>query len=123
MYRYDPVIYPVRVWGCITDDADDLSDRFVYSPSGDSFCRDEGADKLLGYVSSVQDIKSGDIGFLVVYKNRKVMNIELMAHEATHVARKIWEYLGEDTTGREADAYLVGWIASCLEDMKNRKEK
>jgi len=31
----------------------------------------------------------------------------LVAHEAVHVAQYLWEAIGEDTPGREAEAYFV----------------
>lgn len=38
----------------------------------------------------------------------------LIAHESTHVVRKIWKAIGEDTPGEEAEAYAV---QSVMQDM------
>lgn len=37
----------------------------------------------------------------------------LIAHEATHVAQRLWESIGEDKPGAEAEAYLVQMIVQC----------
>lgn len=37
----------------------------------------------------------------------------LIAHEATHVAQLLWEHLGEDQPGREAEAYIVQMVTQC----------
>lgn len=48
-------------------------------------------------------------------KDVSIGTIATIAHESTHAARLIWEHMGEGCTGVEADAYLVGWIASCCD--------
>jgi hypothetical protein len=40
----------------------------------------------------------------------------LIAHEAVHVAQELWENIGEDSPGRESEAYLVQHIVQfCLQ--------
>lgn len=42
----------------------------------------------------------------------------MVAHEAVHVAQWLWEQIGEDQPGHEAEAYFVQWIVrSVLEAM------
>lgn len=37
----------------------------------------------------------------------------LIAHEAIHIAQHLWEAIGEENPGREAEAYLVQQITQC----------
>lgn len=42
----------------------------------------------------------------------------LLAHEATHVAQLLWEYIGEDRPGKEAEAYLVQSVTQfCMQQL------
>lgn len=36
----------------------------------------------------------------------------IVAHECTHVAQYLWEEIGEDTPGKEAEAYLIGLLTA-----------
>lgn len=47
-------------------------------------------------------------------KSRPVEQVaSMIAHEAVHVAQELWEQIGEDNPGREAEAYLVQYITQC----------
>lgn len=52
----------------------------------------------------------------------------LIAHEAVHVAQQLWEHIGEDRPGREAEAYLVQMVTQCCLEValatgRERKEQ
>ena len=41
----------------------------------------------------------------------------LIAHEATHVAQRLWEHIGEDNPGTESEAYFIQMVTqACLEN-------
>ena len=51
---------------------------------------------------------------LIVTVNSKSKKVDelapVFAHEATHVAQKIWEYVGEIDPGFEQEAYLIQYL-------------
>ena len=67
--------------------------------------------KKYGLLLSVYDIKS--------------FTTSTMAHEATHMANILWEWINERdiTMGSEANAYLVGWMVKCMCEFKSYKNK
>lgn len=64
--------------------------------------------------------KDGTLTFIIAMEKQGERSVEqvagLVAHEATHVAQRLWEQIGESRPGDEAEAYLVQMITqSCLE--------
>lgn len=119
IHQFDPVIYPVKLWVAVTTDGEVIKERFhLINAENFEFNRHD-------YEAITFPVKQKAVptykGFLVVFTQKKCMTVKIMAHEATHVARMMWKHLGEDVTGEEADAYLVGWIASCMNEVKNYK--
>ena len=119
IHQFDPVIYPFELWVAVTDNIAVLNERF---------CRMNGADldtKLNDYKAVTYYVKEreGNLykGALVVFTEERWMTIETIAHESVHVARRCWECIGEDILGEEADAYLVGWVAKCIREVKDGK--
>ena len=55
----------------------------------------------------------GNIGVLVSIINKNI-KVDVIAHEATHVANLIWDCIGENEPSEEANAYLVGYAAKCI---------
>ena len=121
IHEFDPVVYPVKLWVTIAPDLDELSERFVYYPSGDKIETKE-ADIFVAFTYRVKNRQTGHLGILVSFVSKKYCTVKNLTHEATHAARDIWKHLGENETGTEADAYLVGWIAECIEKVKLNKE-
>ena len=48
--------------------------------------------------------------------HKKGYMINTMAHEATHAAIDIWDYIGEyiDANHSEPVAYFIGWVTECI---------
>lgn len=120
IHQFDPVIYPFKLWVAITNDLKAISDEFNDYPSGNefSFLRN---DKLIAFTQNVERKSDRKIGAIIVFNKRSDCSVKLIAHESTHAARMLWEHVGEHSTGIEADAYLVGWIAKCCEKVKLNK--
>lgn len=107
-FEYDPVIYPRKVWVHIGDDFKELAPK--------AFCNivvDE--DKEYYGVEYGEVIRKSDdkYGILVSFPNRKDMTMGVCAHEASHVCDDLEKALNIKH-GDEPSAYLLGWIASCI---------
>lgn len=114
IHQFDPVIYPVKLWVTITENLEGIAERFDQHPSGKKFNTSD-ASFLEAFVTQVTQKQYGYVGFLIIFRKRKYCSIKTIAHEATHVARLLWDHINEGNTGTEADAYLVGWIADCVD--------
>ena len=48
---------------------------------------------------------------------------DTVVHESTHVFQHMIEYIGEDTVGKEFEAYCIGFIATTLLKELARQQK
>lgn len=119
IHQFDPVLYPFKLWIAITDDLKAISERFVDHPTGKEFGTE--SENMIAFTQNVQQKSDGLIGEIIVFKKRGDCSVKTIAHESTHAARLLWDHVGENATGMEADAYLVGWIAECCEKVKRNK--
>lgn len=114
IHQFDPVIYPVRLWVTITENLEAIAERFDEHPSGKRF-NVANASSMEAFVTQVTQKKDGYIGFIVVFQKRCYCSLKTASHESAHVARFMWNHLNEIDTGIEADAYLIGWVADCID--------
>lgn len=106
-YEYNPVIYPRKLWVHIGRNLDEVIDS----------CFDgcDHPDKDYGGVTYDSAVRKSDnmYGILVSFKCTKDMSMKYCCHEASHVCDAI-ENAIDTEHGGEASAYLLGWIASCI---------
>lgn len=123
--EFDPVIYPYKVWVVISDDPIRISEYFKeYNGSDIIFVDGDGTNRHLAFVMPVQ--KKGDnsyYGVVLFFRSKRSMTMELVAHEATHAAKYLFEHIGADMRPMEPFEYVVGWIADCCDKAKRRKLK
>jgi hypothetical protein len=124
IHQFDPVIYPIKLWVVTKYNGDEgaLKERFVHildrKELNFSIIKQHEA---LTY--DVEEREDKYKGVLIVFSSSKYCKVKTMAHESTHAARSIWDHLGEGSgIGEEANAYLVGWVADCIERVKLGKE-
>ena len=107
-FEYDPVIYPRKLWVHIGDDFKELAPK--------AFCNiviDENKDYSGVEYGEVIRKSDDKYGILVSFPNRKYMTMDVCAHEASHVCDDLENALNIKH-GDEPSAYLLGWIASCI---------
>lgn len=124
IHEFDPVIYPLKLWiiknptiSFLTDNFGGINEEFypVEMKNSNASVWDRPVmlkeTKKYGLLLSVYDMKSFTAG--------------TMAHEATHMANILWEWINERdiTMGSEANAYLVGWMVKCMCEFKSYKNK
>jgi hypothetical protein len=51
-------------------------------------------------------------------------NLDWIAHESTHVALGIFDYIGSEVAANDSEpfAYLVGWVFGCIDKVRKFKE-
>ena len=121
--RFDPIIYPYKIWVAITQDFNDVSSHFVsYKDRGDIKFSD--TDKCHAMTMAVMHKEDYKYGAIILFKSKKEMNIGSITHEASHAAKLLFEHIGADPAEHEPFEYLVGWIAECIWTvLKGKKQK
>ena len=107
-FEYDPVIYPRKLWVHIGYDLKELAPKAFYNV-------------VIGEKKDYSGVEYGEVvrkiddkyGILVSFPNRKYMTMDVCAHEASHVCDDLENALNIKH-GDEPSAYLLGWIASCI---------
>lgn len=116
IHRYPMGIYPLTLW--ITFDAtpEELNLQF---PTGDTENKPFAQLNKCTYarVDTVFDMDEKG-GSLIRFDGVKSARMSIVAHEANHVADDVYDYIGAvpDINNNEPHAYLVGWVAACVED-------
>lgn len=117
IHEFDCEIYPRKLWVAVGVPYVVIKDMFE-----DVAPMDENADAQVDNTRRLKpDIKGG---LLVRFENRKAMTAANITHEAAHVAMEIFAYVGAypDPKNQEPFAYLCGWVAKCINEVKNKKK-
>lgn len=108
-YEYDPVIYPRKLWVYTGDRLSEVCDTF----------EDLVPEKEYVGITYEETVRKQDnaVGILVAFDSISHMSIDNIAHEASHVMDFMESALGIDHGG-ESSAYLLGWVAKCIDMAK-----
>lgn len=124
IHEFSPCIYPYKIWVAITSNVGELSDKFS-TFDGNTLGEIKWGNIKLKHATTISVCSKderGECGVLIVFYKRSSCTTKFITHEITHAVDYLWEYLGEDIPGKEANAYLSGWIAECIEKVKLNKE-
>lgn len=116
IHEYDPEIYPRKLWVAVGVPYVVIKDMFENVEP-----MDESADACVDHTQRLKpDVKGG---VLIRFENRKALTQANITHEATHAAMEIFHYVGAypDPKNQEPFAYLCGWIAKCIDQVKRNK--
>lgn len=106
-YEYGNGIYPLKLWVHIGKDLKELID----------YCFDgcNAPDRDYGGVTYSDAVRKSDKrrGVLVSFQCSKDMSMDYCCHEASHACDAIEDAIGMEH-GDDPSAYLIGWIASCI---------
>lgn len=110
-YEYENGIYPLKLWVHIGKDLKELIDS--------CFDKCKAPDIDYGGVTYSDAVRKSDRrrGVLVSFPCQKVMSMNCCCQEASHVCDAIEEYTDLEHGG-EPSAYLMGWIASCINNAR-----
>lgn len=121
IHEFDPQIYPRLLWVVKGGELEEIRKTLEFGDIGDDFQSTGGAITISAYDNAK---KKG--GFLVWFPSASDMtkNSYWMAHEASHVALGIFDYVGAQASAEESEpfAYLVGWVFGCIDKVRKYKE-
>jgi len=123
LHIFDLYIYPLKL--CITENpTDEKIKEYLEEWDGEEISplNDRGMETMSVY-DKICELKSNFNYCLLINTRPGRWSAGVMAHEATHAAMFIWEWLGEKDPGMEADAYLVGYIVDCIDQVRTGKFK
>lgn len=120
IHQFDPILYPVKLFVVITMDLEHIKNHLNEYPSGKPF-KTKGTNKMEAFTQMVSDKETRSIGVLIAFRTHESCTLGMIAHESTHASDQIWKHIGERSIGAEANAYLVEWIAQCIEKVKLNK--
>lgn len=117
IHEFNPEIYPRKIWVVCKPDNSELEAKFKdYTPLSDS--HNAG-------VYNVFDKENKKGGILIAFSTKKTMfDVSIIAHEATHAALEIFDYIGTENglyAHQEPLCYLVGYIANCIVKARDYK--
>lgn len=127
IHQFDPVIYPRKLWIVSTKDEKIIKNNFTERDGKEMVFEDSIGNEPIASVISCTQKGSGFYGFLIWIQDNKKFDVGSFAHESVHVASQMFYDMGMQmgfTDGRDEHyAYLVGWIADCINQVKTNKFK
>ena len=119
IHEFDPCIYPRLLWVVKGDSLEGIRETLEFGELSEE-------DKSSGAITlSAYDKENERGGFLVWFPKAKDMSHgDWMAHEASHVALGIFDYIGAEAKASDSEpfAYLVGWVFKCIDTVRKFKE-
>ena len=119
IHEFDPCIYPRILWVVKGGTLEEIRKILEFGELGD----DEQKGGAVTISAYDNENKKG--GFLVWFpKASEMSNLDWIAHESTHVALGIFDYIGSEVTASDSEpfAYLVGWVFKCVDEVRKYKE-
>lgn len=115
--EYDFYIYPRKLWITCNATPEELNEYF---PSGDTDGdKFEELDETVSALVELVGDKNEKAGYLIRFENKDSMSPEIIAHEASHVALYLYNYIGANASlDQEPFAYLMQYIVKCCYDFK-----
>lgn len=123
-HQFDPIIYPRKLWVGITNNCNTIREQFNYEYENEL---EDVIEKSTAFVFPCTHKESDKLGVCVIFLNRENMDTKTIAHESVHIASQIFSdcnmTMGFDDGNDEHFAYLVGWAADCINQVKTGKFK
>lgn len=133
IHEFNPIIYPFRLWVGMNVSAEDIKDAFYLYNFDDTINDFSGNDlsntDTTATTYPVCSRKDNWIGAFVNIRRKDKCTVGVIAHEATHVCDLMSDRLGlvgeidKMFCHGEARAYIVEWIANCINEVKQNKCK
>lgn len=119
IHEFDPCIYPRLLWVVKGGSLEEIRKTLKFPELSEE-------DKSGGAVTiSAYDNENKRGGFLIWFpKASDIKHGDWIAHEASHVALGIFDYIGSEVTASASEpfSYLVGWVFKCVDEVRKYKE-
>lgn len=127
IHEFDPLLYPTRIWVGVNIPSDAITEKFYQLMSDGSVAdfEDTASSSSVATCYPVVDKTSGWKGIFCQIHRPKDTGVGVMAHEAEHIVCWICEQFGILSTtfdDSEPRAYLIQWVANCINEVKSKKK-
>lgn len=119
IHEFDPCIYPRLLWVVKGGSLEEIRKTLEFGEVGEEE-QSGGALTISAY-----DNEKQRGGFLIWFpKASDIKHGDWIAHEASHVALGIFDYIGSEVTASDSEpfSYLVGWVFKCVDEVRKYKE-
>lgn len=131
IYEFNPIIYPCRIWIGIRPSLEEVQNKFyALTDNMERIEINENNYTTNRFVIAsnfpVVDKNDGWIGIFIPIFKRNMLDVKTITHESSHAADFFCEQFGISNGNfdhGEARAYLQGWIADCINQVKTGKFK
>lgn len=131
IHGFSPTIYPFRLWVSVNPSFEDVKDKFWLLNKKNEridFDAEESWNSTTTVASCypVSDKESGRTGIFCGIFRKDRLSVGTTAHEASHITDFISDSFGLsgfNFDDGEARAYLIGWAANCIWNVKSGKFK
>lgn len=120
IYEFHPQVYPRRLWVAVGGTFKDIKALFMTMENAEL---ELPIDCLaVTYVVQTKD-DNKYLGHLIWFPSAKDMTTKNITHEAFHASSDLFCLLGCEMRydNQEPFAYLVGWVADCIDKVKRNK--
>lgn len=124
IHEFCPQIYPRRIWVVKGCNEQFIIDKFTERLGEEIIFEDTaGSEPVCTVLPNVKLKSNGKYGYLVYIQSK--LSIGDIAHESVHVATELFSEMGAIHTpdNQEPFAYLVGWVADCINQVVTGKFK
>lgn len=111
-YEYDPVIYPRMLCVAIGMSQEDANKCFE-GRNGEVLKVDFSNSNATTYDEVREKSNKKLCSFIINFASKDSMRMGVCCHEVSHACEAIEDAIGMEHGG-EPSAYLIGWIASCI---------
>lgn len=121
-FEFPLYIYPMSIDISIGNDLEELYKGYT-SSTGTEITEFADVADLLAFTHVVKNKVSKKLKILIYFINEEEVSFCNVAHESTHAAKAVFDYIDADIEDEEAFAYLVGYIAGCCDKALKRYKK
>jgi len=121
IYEFDPVIYPYKLWVIVSKKPVVVADNFLEYSGNPILNIEKDTERLGAFTMSVMDKKKTSFGVVIYFRSKNDISYSLTAHESSHAAKFLFKHIEAAVEPHEPFEYVVGWIAGCIEKVKNNR--
>jgi len=123
VHQFDPIIYPYKLCVVCSADTKVISDNFNERNGQPMIFINSDTKMSKAFVAEVAQKETNLYGSVILFRSKKGMTVQNMAHESSHAAKFLFSHIGADIREHEPFEYVLGWIADCCEQVKTNKFK
>lgn len=117
--RFDPVIYPFILWIALDCDLNYIQTHFNDFDNKEIKNLEDDVANLLAFTMPVSPKEDTKYGVIIYFRHRDDITFGLVAHESSHAAKYLFDFIGADVKEHEPFEFLIEWIANCCAEIKD----